>query len=1662
MATIKINLVVSLVPVGARQADISNQVFALHLSAAFGEEGYAPEFEKLLHPWTWESNWDVKKMITAVKTSADTGEIIGKQFESDPLTETKNPSANPDTLKILQSKLVRDKEKKWTPDAIDNNSGVIEKAKLIEAVHSLSLYPGSSANDSNVLHYFKIVTTDWTPKNDDRLAAVPKFELNFNGKKIVFTPETFDLMIPGNFNFDEWQKGWKYKTDKDPLETNDFELRAFVKPLEITDVTGIFYDSGEIPSADSGLNFKDYWFRSQKSPLWQNRLEDFANAATDFEKRMAEAASFYFNLTDSKPEIAELWEDLRLMALGIYAQWGTLPGVDLLPHDKVAGIEKIKDFLLLTADEKAALETAVNRIHDNLKVGDRRQKRGLWLNVFRRAFGETILVVEDDEADRRFADNLLKRAAETPQDFQATVFYIWDSSVQKFGSDDLKVKWNGQNEETREKIKTVLSLSVVKAPFLKKQGLLPLTSKKNQLEVKDFIKERLTLLKSYFEHPEFVPPIVGAGETTAVWTALWDKFIESYLAGITELNTPVSDANLEFEPKFDTKPGGLTIQFDRLAERENLAPKDDESNWRKIAGVGVIVREEGKKWHLATAATVTTNFPEIEIKKTEFVDEKTLKITIDVDSIADAKHDLMIGGREFKAVFEARETSSGTIPANKIKITPSFAAPSSGGNLLTIESLDPNTKFTEKDAVEFVTRKRVLLAETAMIPVRVPYKNGIRYPFLTYNQRSLISPTALADAVKNSFAANDQRSGVNGVKWMPLYEYGAPDTTKDFYKLVPLKFGKKYQMSAFMVDTAGGLPVALQNGKPFIFEPNENPVMPADTAQDFQYWRKVPVGQVRLSALELTGGNKPKTWQEVPEKVFPLAWEVEPENPMNKGLAGTDADHPSEQKNRRKQLVLLYDESEKYSFGIKPPTVDIDVLERWLPFPGGQAELKGVLIDYFKRLNNQKSNAPGAVDDSNKNDLTIDDPAVENLLFVLEEYNFSNDPKANKWKVVSAYKHKIVNNLNAPDPPIKKYQSRWQKVICLRSSKNEVRKPVISDGAGFDVTVTVKSDAVNVVRLRVLALVDRKFVEGETGDAANKKFSKTFFAEKSPAIRQELAPDKPGDFLLQEDFDSYQIVSGSPEETTINEVKAQFFGLKSHRVLLETPNKKMPDAEKLWQSLALQLEGNNDTVKISLNNTQDETEKILRRNIVRCELRRQQWRWQGRPVEREKEIAKPADIESLKTIWAKNGVVEDPTDIDFLKWEMTAFAEMGEAFDLITISLPYSLNALELLYRDNFEKDIAARYMRYGLRVFSRYEGLFRRGIEPVTTKQPFKPKKGEHQEIVQLSGTGWQRALVRYQGAKPAKPLVQAIVPLTQPFTETEKTASLMLVLDQTAHAQCGITEQIECELMKVDLPKAIGQQTADKLFQAGHDPILRVDTPVLPDANIESVKFKLGGAFGHTFDTGARQPLFGSSSYVILADLANEKYKFDDWDFAKIRLRRLSGNENNQVAEENDWTDALWVQFPPSSNFVTGKTTSIILKPDNKTFEVNFPADAERFPMFKYCLILTQEISDFRGQKKSETYFGWVNLQSVSNPPKQLHGVFEKTTKFQNNLKARLAEIQVAPSQNINAFEDLPEKGSEFWDGLLKVENEGDSLNAKYRITRISAVIEITKEEN
>jgi hypothetical protein len=148
-----------------------------------------------------------------------------------------------------------------------------------------------------------------------------------------------------------------------------------------------------------------------------------------------------------------------------------------------------------------------------------------------------------------------------------------------------------------------------------------------------------------------------------------------------------------------------------------------------------------------------------------------------------------------------------------------------------------------------------LLAGAALVPVRIPYREGVRHPYVTYNQRSLVAPSDLAKAVRDSFAVTGDKSDL---QTPGLYEYGPAWNGNHNFNLVPLKFGRSYEMAAFMIDTAGGLPAELSASEPWVFKGQssaESLGVPAAAAtrapvvKSYAYWRKVPVGQVRISSL---------------------------------------------------------------------------------------------------------------------------------------------------------------------------------------------------------------------------------------------------------------------------------------------------------------------------------------------------------------------------------------------------------------------------------------------------------------------------------------------------------------------------------------------------------------------------------------------------------------------------------------------------------------------------------------------------------------------------------------------------------------------------------------------------------------------------------------------
>lgn len=1714
MPNLTIALAVSVVPVGPRNADIKAQDFALHVSAAFAPPDMAtPELEYLAHPWEWKEIPRVWIKTATVAEPAFEGIISG--------TERK-PLAVLENLTRLQELIIEGKDPAWNPVQVQtpasNTTAKKNEANLIEAVHTLSLYPGEIPQKSKTVFYFK--SQGWSA-GTTMFAAAPQFviRLKGSGTEIEFRPR-------GDFDLAQAAGGWEYVatvlSGSMPAGLT-IAAKAYVKPLAVAPKTGyVQYDEDPtftVENVPFGANFKDYWFRSIGVYPWTEKLADFNRSVTDMGAIMSQMR---VALETESPQVRDAWDNLRLMALALYAQWfvPTAMPTDcaIVPNDAVGLVAALKAQQVLASDAEAdELNRRLQLLDQELRTGERR--REIWLDIFRRAFGLESLT--QAQLLQRAAEKAAQQAERisgpdpAPDVFDLLLFHQWDYAVEKYEKENVQQGTPLFRDEWKKRTREA---AVVKESIVKlftdtgQAGQLWGTRRLKKIygdcvnarimrtstldDARTILRAQLKTLRSLLDSDlsqNYHPRLTSRGELAADWNRLWqrwDAFVDSYVNQLVNL------------PDTEAKPGGLTLQFDLLREKQTgVAPLDDPNFWKKLAGIGVLVREVSTPggqptgdWRSVSAATL--NLRGIRIRKVEATSDPR-KIIIEVEVPKDARqglYNLTLGLELFGYDLKLLENSftltgkTATTPQITVDIDPANTSSQAFRAKLIMVRTD---KDFDPAALQQVVFGKLLVG-AALVPVRVPYRDGLRHPYITYNQRSLIAPSDLANAVRDSFKVTEVKSAL---QLAGLYEYGPAWNGNPNFNLVPLKFGRKYEMAAFMIDTAGGLPAELSSGAPWVFN-DQSLNVPSNAAtrqavvKTYDYWRKVPVGQVRITALKETGNATApaflkKPWPEIPDGVAPLAWEVkrpdepqfDPLNPQSDPQQNPKVDPRA--KERKSQLALLYDgkdeegaDTSAFAFGIKPPAIDLDVLERWSATPDELTRLRQVMKEYFMRLALRKGDpTPLQIQDESDDslDITFDDPAVRHILFILEKYDFDEANQQLKWKVTSWHAHEVIRDNTLPG--IGYYQTGWLKVLCRGTRAGDVPFSVTDADAeakarGFDITVAIPRDQVHVVRLRVCAAVDRKFVNGAGVADPMPKFDTGFFELTH-------APDYPQAYRFKEDvINNYNLGSlPAMQLQRLTEFLNKNVCLKPFTTFLETPNQELPKDDELWRILKLELDAQTkDKVRVLL----DQSVSVLKpklRNVARYDVLKQVWRWQGRPIEK------------IKAVWTVDSTGTGPVrdnETEVLKWELSAFAETDEVRDTLTIPRPYNYHQPNPLLEDSYKTDLLSHYARYAVRVYSRYEKLFA-ALLPVTSKQVIPLTALQEKK---LSGHGWRRVLIPYRGVKPPKPLIKAVLPLTRtyavPSGDSDNAASLMLALDETMFSHCGVTELIECEVERVKILQpeqpltCAAGPTRTMLHQAGPDPIITPirpsDTALSPACELpngdRAIRLDMVGPFGHTFDTGARMPLYGSSSLIVRPFQQDEDHhRFNPWNFVKIKFRRKSGNAAvDNTVDEKEWTQPLWVQFLPPSEFgVPSWDDDVTVELDKQSRRITLtPKSAQTFfsalddtGMFQYCLVLTRLVQDYRGRRGQEIYVDYLRLKHVDSK-KRLSGVCHSTTLFEGELRGRLLELQTSPrvdSTGKRFFDEIP--ADNLWEELLVLpENESkDPTDVKFRITRISS---------
>jgi len=1677
---VQIAVVPSVVPVGPWRASLVDQFFALHLAAARYRKPTGVTLADLL-PWNWGvTDRDHLFILAQHDDGAGAPRTVRLRAELRAELATPNLDTAQVTLADVKEWVTKDIEDgaqhllDW--DLNDAQQGNGREARLAERLIYMSTFPGDVPQHLALVHYFRLTTATLNP---DGTTGTALADLSGVTSFVVAPVIAADGNNAPEFAFPA-DSYWFYGN-----ATSGKVRAALVKPTQVKSAGGslVFTDDGNVPPAR--LDFKTLWVSgAEPKRPWTDALEQRCEEVYDAFNRLSDAAPNPPETPD-KPAIPD-WDRIRLKSLAFNAQWEQ-PSTDAQNQTnatdrlisalfKLLGESATETQLQVQAGAEVQLRARLAQLHRELTAPQ------YPLFVAADLVAPTALVstlkTPTDKVSTYLRGKLspatvaLMDAFTTPPPSQGLIDALVAELNQRLDDQGLytpdrfdaftlapetreliaqELQGDALRRLNRALLEDAYTGRLAKSPLKLWRSLLS-----RGLQASDGARDifakvlgqrellgLLTLVQWSQALGDAVPGWDAAARNEKYRLRLEHLFLEfsqrqrqrrcDQLLARVFADSDVSTAEIVAE---------VTKDLDALCVSVSALPLPNLSTTNVCAPASGEWKEYVKDYAANLAQQIAPDLSDAE--KTE---AKPGGLTLQLDDVV---------------------PDAGAAPDADADIWRKLA-----GVGLAIRGEDSQWRMTSAANIVTLSEKS-LFRQPALVPVRVPFRNGVRYPFINYNQRSLAARSPLAYGLDGPFKLDPETPGLpdpgtTKYKYDPVTQEPtdpAEAAAVGRLKLTRLRFGKEYEAAAFMIDTAGGLPAELSrsaNGVKIPWQFDErNWTVPAGAAKKFTVRRKVPVGQVRVGPVETTAGGtaRPAGWREIPRNVSPLARELESENWIT--FTG-GAQNPSTESVEATPLTLLYGPlsapAASLTLSLRPPTVDVDVLERWLE-KSDEPHLKEVLKDYYSRLVRRQGDASANGDRSADpaQDISIDDPAVPALLVTAETYNFEE----RRWD----FKSRRQLTLPTTGDGISRHQSR-QAQTCKLINGGDVR----FDAGG---TLLLPADTINVVRVSVHALV------------------------AAPA------PKFPGDF-----FESQKVTPAGGDV-------AGHICLRPFSLLLETPTEEMPTPLELWDGLSVRLTRTAPVisdptpanapptatvppawVEVRLvpraRGASDEAKAQRRkfRNVVSCDVLRQTWRWQGRPVRNDREWLGGSPSFPDWEEGAKEGATAQVQKEqvkkarELLEWEVEAFAEMDDLFDTLSVPLSYPLRFADddgsPLHVDKFDKDARAYYIRYGVRAHSRYRGLFASLAHPVVGKHHVNLNGtgggAAALKSYSLSGVGWRRAFVPYRGEKPPKPVVRAIVPLSRAYhegTEFDKVSPLMVTLDETMFGFCGITEAIECEVERVTLPPGEtfddGTGTRRQLFQAGPDPILDIKTYHNKlNADAGSLTLRCDEPFGHTFDTDARQPLFNSTSLILRPDPS-----FRPWDFARIRFRRVSrGAAQTGTTTQGEWTTPLWVQFLPSSTFGLDNEDGqhITLTSQQGRLVLTFPVranpqvdpnpqlhpSAPRLPwssngqtltFFKYWLLFTEAVTDFRGKRDREQYLADVQVEPVAaadgsvtlsfNPPAAAAG--------RDNIRCRLLEVQVPPGGQIG----------DLWKALFDLrpgaENSPDYLDATARITRVS----------
>ena len=612
-----------------------------------------------------------------------------------------------------------------------------------------------------------------------------------------------------------------------------------------------------------------------------------------------------------------------------------------------------------------------------------------------------------------------------------------------------------------------------------------------------------------------------------------------------------------------------------------------------------------------------------------------------------------------------------------------------------------------------------------------------------------------------------------------------------------------------------------------------------------------------------------------------------------------------------------------YRFEVRTPTTDVATWDRWRAMDEWLAkgtpeyetiktERADVLSDHLEEL---RKPAPQL------EKVALDDPGVSRRLMVelIPVFSPSQRPPVRRFvDFVQPPKH--------PDNPFAFWQAPAIAVVCTvmkPAGELLVEPPGVK---GPELMIRVPEGEIWEARLS--SLVETKFFY----DGAN-----------DPAV-------DPGRFPVR-------VREGLP---TVVDGSKSYVAVGPYRFVLEGATARMPAAVDLWQALVCRQEGGR--VRVRLEPTAAAAGWDAFAYLGKVEIKRQLWRWEGRPSA----FTVPPDKTTPKQIEVTFPYDRTPAEIDAwenggegtaLLWDAIGFSDRDDDDFVRSHRFAELAPAGTMLYERDITSDRRAQYYRFAVVATSRYRGLIvdvatdalataRNGVQGL---HPDAKDVDPDTPVENLrSPWPWRRLFVpcrRDDGELLPKPKLKFVVPLTtRTDEEGGQLPGLLVVLDEPWFDIGGLPEWLACEVSRVPArKKELAGADPDPFAYAypglplsGPDPMLHTghwldyDAEPTPGRAIEEkyrLHFEVRGPIGYTFDRETSAPRFVGTSFFLEPSLYEKQretwtlaadIRTLPWAFVSLQFRRVIRGEGRGLPDDlvSELTGPFWHQLLPDAS--------------------------------------------------------------------------------------------------------------------------------------------------